>query len=182
MFFANSHFLKCKPLVFILLFFSVFSGCQHEQPNDELAFSCDIESIVGWTDFSAIQKFKAHTGNYACLVDTGFPFSIGFRRRVGDISQTDLLRAQVSGWVYCKSTESRVTIVCAVDSFQGKPNIYLAEDVSNKIRNYGKWQYITSVFYFPKNMNKNFILTSYFWNTGKEAFYTDDMEVKFTTY
>lgn len=160
----------------------MFMGCRTVEKNDGLTYFCDMESIIGWTDFTAIQKFDAHTGNYACLVDTGFPFSIGFRRRIGDLSPNDLLRAQVSAWVYCKSPAAKVTLVCAIDSMQGIPNIYLADDVSKKIRNYGNWQYISSVFYFPKNINKNFILTAYLWNTGKEAFYTDDIEVKFTTY
>ena len=161
----------------------VLNSCTKQTiSSDPLHYTCDLEMIADWTGQVTLIRKKGHTGDYVSRMDTINPYSISFKKKLGEISEKPVLRAEVSGWLYCNDISASGAIVCAVDSLPGQPSVYMTEAFNDKIDKAKKWTRISSVFYFPKTTSADFLFSAYFWNTGKQEIFLDDMEVRFTTY
>lgn len=172
-----------KSLIYIFVLILPFISCSRNRTKDNpLEFTNDVDKMAYWSDYPNIVRFKGHSGNFACKTDSIALYSLAFKRKIGEITDKPILRAEVSAWVFANNKNATGNIVCAIDSAPGKVYVYLSDAFGNKLKEPGKWTYVTSLFYFPNTYNPDFILSSYFWNTGKEDIYIDDFKVKLTEY
>ena len=61
---------------------------QESKPEQGIVFKNDFENTLGWTDADPqrLMKGMAHSGNYSALTDPAHPYSLGFIRKMKDIS------------------------------------------------------------------------------------------------
>lgn len=158
-------------------------SCQSGTNYDKLSYTCDIESMVPFMDNRTIQKYEhAHTGSYVSIADSAYPYSVGFKIKVSDLTDGQLLRAEYTAWVKFSSENGAGKFVCVVDSQPGKNFIYMDDDIKCNRTKWATWQRCTSLFYLPRTLKPYYYIYLFLYNKNGGEIYLDDISIKFTEY
>lgn len=161
--------------------FLVLCLCSCKQKTSRLNYTCDIDMLDPWTDHISIKKRPGYSGYYVSMADTSFPYCIGFKKTVAEITDGHILRAEISAWVnYSSETTGR--FVCVVDSQPGNRFLYLDDEIKYDQSKTGHWQKMKSEFYLPKSLKPHYIIYLFLWNTKTGEILEDDIEINFTEY
>src|SRR4051812_47910413 len=81
-----------------------FAGCGGKK--SDLVYSNDMDNYVNWTSScvpkNIVRLGKAHSGKYACQIDSGNVFSATYKMNLYDVSQNPVTKVTVTGWFTSK--------------------------------------------------------------------------------
>ncbi len=166
----------------LLIALVLLAGCKGHNPSGNLVYFTDVDNLAGWYETPTIIKFKAHSGEFVCKIDTINSFGLTFKKRMSEISGKAIFKVDVSAWVYVNDLGAKGGFVCSLDSMLGKGFVYLNERFDEKIDKAKRWTKVKSEFFFPDSYDPDFIFAVYLWNTGKEDIFADDLEIRITEY
>ncbi len=162
-------------LMFILI------ACHQEVRNEQaLIHKNDFESLLGWTDTDAgrLVKGTAHSGIYSALTDSLHAYSIGFIRKMKDLSDQRIKKITMSAWVLTKSLDAKALLVISIES-GGKPSFYRGINVIDSIQATDRWYPVRCDFSLPGDLSNENEIRIYLWNYGKDEVLVDDFDLKF---
>lgn len=165
---------------FVFLLFPLFFSCSEkneEQPG--MVFQTDFESLPGWLFDQRLLKGEAHSGEWMSRADPQFPFSITFKRRLGDISNRPIRKIMVSAWVKTQTIPTKASLVISIDA-GNNPVFWKAESLENQISEKEKWTEVAGEFDIPLgDIGPDHVVKFYIWNTDNSMLHVDDMRIVF---
>ena len=171
-----------KKLSFVLLLGFLLACHEETKLEEAIVHQNDFESMLGWSDVDPgrLMKGLAHSGNYSTLTDSMHPYSLGFIRKLKEISDRPIKRIDMSAWVLTKSLDAKAGLVLSIES-GGKPQFYKGINVLDSIQATQKWYVLRCRFDLPSDLSMDNEVRMYLWNTGKDTVLADDFEIKFYT-
>lgn len=172
--------MKKWPFVFLLGF--LLSCSDKNKPEQAIVLQNDFESMLGWSDVEQgrLLKGNAHSGNYSALTDSNHPYSLGFIRKLREITDGPVKRIEMNAWVLTKSLNAKAKLVLSIES-GGTPRFYEGVDILPSIEATQKWYSLRCHFDLPSDLDMDHEVRIYLWNTGKDTVLVDDFEIKFYT-
>lgn len=170
----------------VLLSLAVLSGCSDKNPSipnsNSLHYFSDMEQYTGFVDGAlVIQSAIAHSGKYVAQIDTANPYGIGFKRKLGEISTSKIMKMDVSAFVNANSVPLKCAIVCVIDNSDNVPIYYETFSLEKLLTKTKEWTKVSTTFYFPDSMLASQRIVVYCFNPNSASLYLDDFEINFTT-
>lgn len=171
-----------KKWTFVLMLGFLLSCHKENKPEQVIVHQNDFDSMLGWSDVDQGRLFKgnAHSGNYSAFTDFNHPYSLGFIRKLREISDRPIKRIEMNAWVLTKSFDAKAGLVLSIES-GGKPQFYKGVNVLDSIQATQKWYPVRCRFDLPSDLSMDHEVRMYLWNTGKDTVLADDFEIKFFT-
>jgi hypothetical protein len=170
-----------KTTTYIFLFLIVI-GCSQKSKQKGLVYYNDYESIKGWSSPLVLTKETAHSGTYSNKLDTGLAtFGNTFRLKFKEIIPARIKKVKLSFWAYLTDVTSEGKFVIDITgSPENKSVFWIAKDINDALAGHGKWTEVKVDYTLEDKVTLpgNTILI-YPWNTGKKAFYIDDVRIEF---
>ena len=169
-----------KEVVCFLAIAVMFTACSHKQGSSGRTktevFTNDMDQY-----YSIKKVSNAHSGSYVSVMDSISLYSVGLKRRVGDIQADSIqkIKVTVNAWVYMLHPAIKSLLVFSVDD--KSQNIYwTATGLDTQVKEARKWTPVTATFDMPKNAMPDHNMATYFWNNNKaDSILVDDFEVTF---
>lgn len=167
---------------FVLLLVFLLSCLEENVSEQFIVQQNDFESMLGWSDVDPgrLLRGNAHSGNYSALTDSNHPYSLGFIRKLREITDHPVKRIEINAWVLSKSLDSKAGLVLSIET-DGKSQFYKGVDVLDSIQATQKWYPLRCGFNLPSDLNMDHEVRVYLWNQGKDTVLVDDIEIKFYT-
>ena len=171
-----------KRIIMIVVLISVLTACIRRHNADNLHYFQDLESINGWFAVEALRSdIKGHSGNYSILTNAQYNYSIGFGKRIGEISKYPLKKIRATVWCNSPSKLATGAFCVQITNPANEDKLWDARVFEDFIKVENKWTKAVIDIAIPKeaqaadNMVKVFL-----WNKGSVPVYADDFEIEFT--
>lgn len=170
----------------IVFFFSCDNNLKKESDSatdDALVFSNDAEYSGVWINQKYLIDFpRAHSGNRVSITDTSIEYSLGFRKKLKDISSDNVRIVSIGAWLYVDSLISfkGLSIVASVDN-SSKNIFWLSSNLENKITKAGEWIHVIDTVTLNTKQDPEDVFTGYIRNKTKSKVFIDDLEFRFYT-
>jgi hypothetical protein len=166
----------------ILFLIAVLSliACHKQKEKNIIVEKNDFESLIGWVqvDANKLTKESSHSGIYAAKTDSASPYSIGFIRKLNEISDHQIIQIDMQAYVLSKSFDAQATFVLSIES-AGKSVYWQGVNIVDFISAPNKWYPVKCHYDLPKDIPRDSEVRIYIWNKGKEEVLADDFELKF---
>lgn len=152
-----------------------------EGDKDPLHFFTDMEQYDGFAENIVTHKMQdAFSGEYVSRVNAASPYSITFRKKMGDISSKPLKSVEVSAYLYAEKLPVKTVVVCDVQD-ESKSVNYQSSGLEKLVLKEKEWTKVKAVFKFPGTLNAANKFIIYCWNTENNEVMIDNMDIKFIT-
>jgi hypothetical protein len=170
--------------VFTTLFMSSCSNKEDAVHSDLSIFSNDAELDTTWINEKFTQEFsKAHSGIKVSVTDSVMPFSLGFHKKFGSISNKKIKSVNISVWIYVDADQpiKDLSLVASIDD-KAKNIFWYGMPVNSKVKENKKWIFVSEQIPFDKNIEQhtNYTFTGYVLNNSKIRVLIDDISFRFT--
>jgi len=165
-----------KKLLLFSLMIAMLVAC-NKSKNGETVFTNDLENVKMWNKAPNVVKGIAHSGVYACKLDTANEFSYGFCSLLGDVSTKMPKNIEVSVWAYSQIVNPDACIV--IEIFNNEQKVFWKNSGLNAITKAKEWTEVKAHFDLPSNLNPKNEVRVYIWNPKKLEFYADDFKISF---
>jgi len=162
----------------------LFSSCSNGdsiQPN-KLIYSNDFEQLIGWSNCGLdiyISDEQASNGTFSCKTDTINRYSLGFARRLPDITKKGIRNIRLNAKIFPVGSANAKMVV---QIFKGNNNdstlFWYGLDSQTIVKENNKWFEIRDLIALPPLPVDSRILI-YFWNTGNMPLYIDEFNIEF---
>lgn len=166
----------------LLLLLILAAGCSTEKNRSKFVFDTTMENIYWSPSPSTIKYDNAHSGNYACKINTTNAFSTVFESKVSEISNKPLKSAKISAWMMLTGDNSEQNLVLEIrDSSNQQTKEWLNTDAIDYIDNLNHWTKIDLIIDLTINDRNNLqnIYKVYASNGKEDAVFVDDFQVEF---
>lgn len=171
-----------KRLFLLMILSAILFSCGGEKKQNKanaLAVGQDFEWTDCWVNTSCIVKGTAHSGDFACKLDTGNVFSTTFTRTLGAINSKMPKKVNVSLWVNPTVATPDASVV--VDISDNGNNIFWGgNSFKDVVKNANEWTEFKTTFDLPATIKPNHLLKVYVWNNNKLNYILlDDFNIEF---
>jgi len=173
-----------KNIFFCTLLIFLFYGCSSDtkvEKVDKMTFTNDCESIEGWDSNSrAVSTENFHSGRYSNKLDAQNPYSVTFKRKYSDISNSQIKFVKISAWVYFLTNNyvGKALVVEIVDQ-AGQKLLWEGIDMKEFVKSPKQWIKIEKVIKLDKKYEPNSIFGIYAWNNSNDGILLDDFRIQF---
>lgn len=154
-----------------------------DNAKSELEFFNDFENVRGWggsdNNIHTVVKAIGKSGSYVSKTGTVDRFGYIFKIKLADVSQRKLKTVKSSIWVSAPVIEDKALFVVSIDS-AGKNVHWSGQKLIDFVKVPDQWaEVMTSVDISQYNLNEDYTIGIYVWNTGNSPLFADDHRVKF---
>ena len=165
--------------MFFILIAAAFTACSNE-PEKSLVYSNDAEQALGWINQNTLKASnEAHSGGWISCIDSTFAYSLTFREKLSEVREIEANTINAKAWVRLISPAAKGGLVISVDD-NGKNLLWQMLPLESVITKPGEWEIVKYKVALPADAPSTAVVSTYFWNQGKEEIHIDDMEVEFT--
>lgn len=165
-----------RKIVLLAVMAVIMSACGKTEKNEN-EFANDMENVKFWGGPTAVVKGLAHSGSYACKLDSVNIYSYGFQSVFENIGKKIPKKVNITLWVYSMQPDPDATIVIAVNS-NGQSKYWQNTGMVG-IAKAKEWTEISASFDLPANLDIKDELSVFVWNPNKRELYLDDFKVSF---
>jgi hypothetical protein len=184
------HFPKQLAGISGLLLVLSLAGCSKPdeqvkgKPGEPVFFN-DFEAVKFWggAESQSIVKGDAHSGQFAVKVDAQNEYGYPFKGKLNQLLTTKPIRAEITAWAKLDRVSSAVIVfnISKPEGSEGE-NYWNTLNLTDQVKDYGKWVRIKKEFTLPINMNMESELACYLWRTSAtEPAMIDDLQIKLVT-
>ncbi|WP_375434659.1 hypothetical protein [uncultured Hymenobacter sp.] len=140
----------------------------------------DFESLAGWNnDPAALDRGRAHSGQYAIKVDNNREFSLTFDSPLMLVSQKKFKTIVLEAWAYLPSERSTGILgIQIVDPATGQQVYGDGIKLGEVVKSYKKWVQVSKEFALPPNINATQHMRLSLWRAdATDAVLIDDLKV-----
>lgn len=163
-----------KILLFTVLSLIFFSCGKSKQTN---GFVNDMENVKIWGSSESVVKGFAHSGDFACKLDSSTMYSFGMKTLIENVVKSTPKKVKVKLWVYSVLPNPDATIVIAVSN-NGQSK-YWKNSALNGVIKAKEWTETNAIFDLPANLNAKDELSVFVWNPNKRDVFIDDFDISF---
>ena len=143
----------------------------------------NLETADGLQNVNTITDKEAYSGNRSCELNGDNEFSVTYQIPVNDLDKIGIIN-NIKFSVYVKSDAQKIDnakiVLCIVN--KDKNDEWMSQDLTTSENEIGKW--IKKDFEFNVNpqaySTNNSLLKIYVWNSKKEKFFVDDLNIQFS--
>jgi len=165
-----------KVLLFVAMVAMIVS-CNNKTKNNGNTFTNDLDNVKMWNNPVNVIKGIAHSGNYACKLDTSNIYSFGFNILAGDIFIKAPKKINISLWAYSLTVSPDASIVIEIN--KNGQQIFWKNAGFLPVTKAKEWIEVKTSFDLPANLDPKSELRIYVWNPKKLDFYIDDFNITF---
>ncbi|NMD15384.1 MAG: hypothetical protein GYA75_01115, partial [Bacteroidales bacterium] len=122
----------------------------------------------------------SHSGKFAEKLDTNNAFGARFVRHYFEVKTLNPRKITASGWFTGIYRPREVKLIISIENDKKQPKLWTAT-VSKDIIEYGKWDSLQVNANIPENFGDNDVIRIYFWYTGKNKVWIDDVNILLQT-
>lgn len=140
----------------------------------------DFESLAGWNnDPAALDRGRAHSGQYAIKVDNNREFSLTFDSPLMLVSQRKFKTVVMEAWAYLPSERSTGVLgIQIIDPVTGQQAYGDGIKLGEAVKSYKKWVPVTKEFVLPSNLNTTHHIRFSLWRAdATDVVLIDDFKV-----
>ncbi|WP_400192621.1 hypothetical protein [Hymenobacter sp. B81] len=140
----------------------------------------DFESLAGWNnDPAALDKGRAHSGQYAIKVDGNREFSLTFNMPLGAVSPQKFKTVVLDAWAYLPS--EKATGVLGVQIVNPETNQQVMGEgikLGDEIKSYKKWMPVRKEITLPDNITPTQYIRLSLWRAdASDVVLVDDVKL-----
>ncbi|GAB3239430.1 hypothetical protein GCM10027346_32710 [Hymenobacter seoulensis] len=151
----------------------------YQDVREHVVFANDFEQIPNWISEGSLTTERAHSGRYAVKVDKEHPFSLTYRRIIGDMFTQRPRRMKLSAWVWVEGPYDDALLAFNLNPPAGSSQpmfsakIYLADNWP-----YRRWIHVSRDIDLPPVYSSQSQLSIFLWhNTAQNTVYADDWKL-----
>ena len=151
----------------------------YQDVREYVVFANDFEHMSNWISEGSLTTERAHSGRYAVKVDKEHPFSITYRRTIGDMFAQRPRRMQLSAWVWVAAPQDDAVIAFNLNPPAGSSQpmfstkLYLADNWP-----YRRWVHVSRDIDLPAEYSSQSQLAIFLWhNSAQNTVYADDWKL-----
>lgn len=175
-YFNKKHMRILSGLVLIAMITVLSIGCTSKAKENVTVIANDMEQFNVWMNQNTVIKGNAHSGEYACKLDSTVEYAFGWRKPIASFDKKIPKFVKVNFFGYCDVKPEKVTLVFSLDS--ADKNFYWDGKDLSQAMTAGQWVPISNTFTVPANVNPNANLSIYVWNEKKQSLLLDDFEME----
>jgi hypothetical protein len=164
------------------LFLLSLIGCNREtnRVEGDLYFKTNYEDIQPFHESNLLVKTEGHSGLFCGKVDSNNVYGLGFKSKLSDVLYKRVSKVKVSVWCKFLTNNSSGKLVIAFLNGAEQAS-WSGFEVSEKVKSLNEWQKIEGEVEISKNAKilPETLMYAYVWNTSKQEFYYDDLEITF---
>lgn len=168
-----------------LLSFALLGSCTSDkgtglQVDENTITANDFESLAGWNnDPMALDRGRAHSGQYALKVDNNREFSLTFDSPLMVVSQRKFKTVVMEAWAYLPSERATGILgIQIVDPVTGQQAYGDGIKLGEEVKSYKKWVPITKEFVLPSDMKTTHHIRFSLWRAdATDVVLIDDFKV-----
>jgi hypothetical protein len=173
--------LHCALIVFFLDL-----GCKNNTDDSKhYSYLHNMDNDLAWNNHNvsniALVKI-AHSGTYACKLDSGKPYSPVFTMRLKDVSSNPLKNLTISAWFFLQENDTDPHLVA--DFRNGNDSSFQFENTSigDMIIEKRRWTKASVTIDLTTGNKNNLenILRVYAYNSTLPPLWCDDLEINFS--
>ncbi|UOQ73507.1 hypothetical protein [Hymenobacter cellulosilyticus] len=148
--------------------------------DDKTITTNDFESLAGWnTDPTTLDKGRAHSGQYAIIVDGNREFSVTYNAPLAQISNRKFKKVLLEGWVFLPSERATGVLgIQIVDAETGKEAFGDGIKLGDEVKTYKKWVPVKKEFTLPDNITAVQHMKMSLWRASASDFIlADDVKI-----
>jgi len=143
-------------------------------------FTCDFEAPSPFFVTLGRDSTCSHSGKFAEKLDTNNAFGARFVRHYFEVKTLNPRKITASGWFTGIYRPREVKLIISIENDKKQPKLWTAT-VSKDIIEYGKWDSLQVNANIPENFGDNDVIRIYFWYTGKNKVWIDDVNILLQT-
>ncbi|MCK9616974.1 MAG: hypothetical protein M0R21_03975 [Lentimicrobiaceae bacterium] len=170
-----------KKFIFISIISALLISCGGEKKGNKanvISVGQDLECVDCWANTSSVVKTMAHSGEFACKLDSVAEYSTTFQKTIGGISSKIPKKINVSLWVNSTQPSPDASIVLDINN-NGKSVLWLANSFKDVVKNEKEWTEFKSSFKLPPTLKPEDLVKIYVWNNKKLNLFIDDINIEF---
>ncbi len=142
-------------------------------------FTCDYETPSPF--FLTLRKDStcSRSGKFAERLDTNNAFGARFVRHYYEVKTLNPQKITASGWFTGNYQPKDVKLIISIEDDKKQSKLWTAS-VSKDMEN-GKWASLQVSATIPENYGPNDVIKVYFWYTGKNSVWIDDVNITLQT-
>lgn len=162
---------------FLTIIAFAFIACNDEPQR--LVYTNDAEQSLGWINQNTLKASQdAHSGAWVSSTDSSLAYSLTLRQGLSEVNKIGANRITAKAWIKFMSMAGKGGLVISVDD-NGKNLLWQMLPVESLIEKPGQWKMVKYEVTLPKDAPATAVVSTYFWNQGKDEIQVDDMEVYF---
>jgi hypothetical protein len=143
----------------------------------EKSFFTDLETDPNWLNYASVSDENAYSGRLSSKLDSANIYSVGFRKDISEVCNSQNCEIMVSAMVYSatKTTKAQMVInfLNTENQSLGYHCLYLDDFLPQN-----KWTTIEFLVKVPEAIAAGSQIAAYFWNPSKnEVVFVDDFGV-----
>ena len=172
---------KIKIIALSCLMISLFSchRSNRQDTNSSTSFKNDFESSDVWTNRQTIIECPAHSGKFACKLDSNIEFGVGFAEMAAKIGTKTPTEVSIKIWVNIPDLTANSTLVFHAIKTDGTNAFWFGVQLNKMVKKANEWTEVDYKYKFPTELKGDEKVMIYTWNDGKKVWYADDLSVSF---
>lgn len=156
------------------------SGSANAAP-DKLVQANSMEFGKEWINQQTIEEMTiAHSGHHVSFTDSTFPYSLGLRRPLSEISSKKIVSVTINAWIYADVSVPLKNVSLVASLNKGEESIFWhGGPRAETMKGTGKWIFVTETIPFPSEQDANLVFTGYVLNNTNTKVLVDDLEFRF---
>jgi hypothetical protein len=169
-----------KNLVGISILLLLFACSSKDRVEGDLYFKTNFEDIQPFHESNQYVKTESHSGMFCGKVDSTNVYGIAFKAKLSDVLYKRVRKVKVAAW--CKYLNGNSSGKLVVAFLNGQEQVgWSGFEISDEVKRLNEWIKVSGEFEIDKNakITPETLMYVYVWNTSKQEFYYDDLEVSF---
>lgn len=159
----------------------ILVSCGESKKDALLEFNISFDELAHYlpNDGSIIKNSDSHSGIYCLMADSTHVFNAVFESKIQDLTNKEIKKITVEGFVKPKSENSKGCFVISIQDPVGNATDWAGFEISQVAKTLGEWApFKIELEPKPESKNPESLLKIYGWsNNSSDETYFDDIHV-----
>ena len=143
--------------------------------NNVISFN-DFEKDTSWATTNQVDSSDAYSGKRCIRIDSIKNYSPAFAKKFSDISRNQKCIFKIS--VYTKFEQGALPVIVFSTRRKDKNVVLVGENVNSYFTHAEKWRKVYFLKEVDSDIDANYIVEIYVWNSGKKTVWIDDFKIE----